>query len=102
MNKELIDKLRSKIKEFQGQDVFVKLENSIQYYTTITSAQVIVSDQKLVISDQKKQDFIVELFYIEDVKIEGNTIFLEMSNDLNITLDYWYIKIELIYFIVVS
>ena len=88
MNKELIDKLRSKIKEFQGQDVFVKLENSIQYYTTITSAQVIVSDQKLVISDQKKQDFIVELFYIEDVKIEGNTIFLEMSNDLNITLDY--------------
>ncbi len=88
MNKELIEKLRDKIAEYQNQDVFVKLENSIQFYTTICNAQVIVSDQKLVISDQKKQDFIVELFYIEDIKIEGNSIYLQLSNDLNITLDY--------------
>lgn len=88
MNKELIDKLRSKIKEFQGQDVFVKIDNAIQYHTTITSAQVIISDQKLIISDQKQQDFIVELFYIEDVKIEENSIYLELSNDLDIELSY--------------
>ena len=88
MNKEEIQKLRDKIAEYQNQDVFVKLENSIQFYTTICNAQVIVSDQKLVISDQKKQDFIVELFYIEDIKIEGNSIYLQLSNDLNITLDY--------------
>ena len=88
MNKGLIEKLRDKIIEYQGQDVFVKLENSIQFYTTICNAQIIISDQKLVISDQKKQDFIVELFYIEDVKIEGNTIYLQLSNDLNIILDY--------------
>ncbi len=88
MNKGLIEKLRDKIIEYQGQDVFVKLENSIQFYTTICNAQIIISDQKLVISDQKKQDFIVELFYIEDVKIEGNSIYLGLSNDLNITLDY--------------
>lgn len=88
MDKELIDKLRNKILEYQGQDVFVKLENAIQFYTTIYNAQVIISDQKLIISDQKQQDFIVELFYIEDVKIDGNSIYLELSNDLNITLDY--------------
>lgn len=88
MNKGLIEKLRDKIIEYQNQDVFVKLENSIQFYTTICNAQIIISDQKLVISDQKKQDFIVELFYIEDVKIEGNSIYLGLSNDLNITLDY--------------
>lgn len=88
MNKGLIEKLRDKIAEYQNQDVFVKLENSIQFYTTICNAQVIVSDQKLVISDQKKQDFIVELFYIEDIKIDGNSIYLQLSNDLNITLDY--------------
>lgn len=88
MNKELIEKLRNKVLEYQNQDVFVKLENSIQYYTTIYNAQVIISDQKLIISDQKQQDFIVELFYIEDVKIDGNSIYLELSNDLNITLDY--------------
>lgn len=88
MNKGLIEKLRDKIAEYQNQDVFVKLENSVQFYTTICNAQIIISDQKLVISDQKKQDFIVELFYIEDVKIEGNSIYLQLSNDLNIILDY--------------
>ena len=88
MNKGLIEKLRDKIAEYQNQDVFVKLENSIQFYTTICNAQIIISDQKLVISDQKKQDFIVELYYLEDVKIEGNSIYLQLSNDLNITLDY--------------
>ena len=89
MNKELIEKLRDKITEYQGQDVFVKLENSIQFYTTICNAQIIISDQKLILSDSKQQDFIIELYYLEDVKIEGNSIYLELSNDLNITLDYW-------------
>lgn len=88
MNKEEIEKLKAKIMEFQEQDIFVKIENAIQYYTTITSAQVIISDQKLIISDSKQQDFIVELYYLEDVKIDGNTIYLKMANDLNITLDY--------------
>ena len=88
MNKELIEKLRDKIIEYQGQNVFVKIENSIQYHTTICNAQIIISDQKLVISDSKQQDFIIELYYLEDVKIEGNSIYLELSNDLNITLDY--------------
>ena len=89
MNKGLIEKLRDKIAEYQNQDVFVKLENSIQFYTTICNAQIIISDQKLILSDSKQQDFIIELYYLEDVKIEGNSIYLELSNDLNITLDYW-------------
>lgn len=88
MNKGLIEKLRDKIIEYQGQDVFVKLENSIQFYTTICNAQIIISDQKLILSDSKQQDFIIELYYLEDVKIEGNSIYLGLSNDLNITLDY--------------
>lgn len=88
MNKEEIQKLRDKIAEYQNQDVFVKLENSIQFYTTICNAQIIISDQKLILSDSKQQDFIIELYYLEDVKIEGNSIYLGLSNDLNITLDY--------------
>lgn len=88
MNKELIEKLRDKIIEYQNQDVFVKLENSIQFYTTICNAQIIISDQKLILSDSKQQDFIIELYYLEDIKIEGNSIYLGLSNDLNITLDY--------------
>jgi len=89
MDKELIEKLKNKIIEYKNQDVFVKMENAVQYYTTITSAQVIISDQKLIISDSEKQDFIVELYYLEDVEIDGNTLYLKMSNDIEITLDYW-------------
>lgn len=88
MNKDLIEKLRSNITEFEGKDVFVKFQNSLQYHTTITSAQVIISNQKLILSDQKHQDFILELFYLEDVKIEDNSIYLELSNDLDIELIY--------------
>lgn len=88
MNKEEIEKLKSKMAEYENQDVFVKLEGSIQYYTTITSAQVIVSEQKLIISDSKQKDLILELGYLEEVIIDGNSIILEMSNDLKVTLDY--------------
>lgn len=88
MNKEEIQKLKTKIPEYQGQNVFVKIENSIQYHTIICNAQVIISNQKLIISDQQQQDFILELFYIEDVSIDGTSICLELSNDLEITLDY--------------
>lgn len=88
MNKEEIEKLKNKIVEFKGKDVFIKLENAIQYYTTIYNAQIISSNQKLIISDRKKQDFIVELYYVEGVKVEGNTIYVDLSNDIKITLDY--------------
>lgn len=88
MNNEEIEKLKNKITEFKGQDVFIKLENAIQYYATISTAEVIISDQKLIISDSKKQDFIIELYYIDNVTVDGNTIYLNMSNDIKITLDY--------------
>lgn len=88
MNKEEIEKLKSKIVEYENQDVFVKLENSIQYHTIIKKCKIIVSQQKLIISDNEKQDFIIELFYLESIKIDGNTIYLDMSNDIEITLDY--------------
>ena len=76
------------MKEFENQDVFIKLENAIQYHTTINNAKIIVSDEKLIISDEKEQDFIVELHYLEEIAENGNTIYLELSNDLKITLEY--------------
>lgn len=88
MNRDIIEKLRSKLTELENQDVFVKLENSIQYYTTIKHCKIIISDQKLIISDSQQQDFIVELYYLEDVEIDSSTLYLKMSNDIEITLDY--------------
>ena len=87
MNTEEIKKLKEKIKEFESQDVFIKLENAIQYHTTINNAKIIVSDEKLIISDEKEQDFIVELHYLDEIEENKNTIYLEMSNDLKITLE---------------
>ena len=87
MNTEEIKKLKEKMKEFENQDVFIKLENAIQYHTTINNAKIIVSDEKLIVSDEKEQDFIVELHYLDEIEENENTIYLEMSNDLKITLE---------------
>lgn len=88
MNKEEIKKLKEKMKEFENQDIFIKLENAIQYHTTINNANIIVSDEKLIVSDKQEQDFIIELHYLEELEEDGNTIYIEMSNDLTITLEY--------------
>ena len=88
MNTEEIQKLKEKIKKLENQDVYIELEQSIQYHTTINNASIIVSDEKLIISDRKEQDFIVELHYLEEIAENGNTIYLELSNDLKITLEY--------------
>lgn len=88
MNKEQIEQLKSKIVEFQNQDVFIEIQQSIQYYITIYKAKIIVSNEKLIISDERNQDFIIELQYLEDIDIDDNTIDLEMSNFIKITLDY--------------
>ena len=88
MNTEEIKKLKEKMKEFENQDIFIKLENAIQYHTTINNANIIVIDEKLIVSDEQEQDFIIELHYLEELEEDGNTIYLEMSNDLTITLEY--------------
>ena len=77
MNTEEIQKLKEKIKKLENQDVYIELEQSIQYHTTINKAKIIVSDEKLIISDEKEQDFIVELHYLEEIEENGNTIYLE-------------------------
>lgn len=88
MNTEEIQKLKEKMKEFENQNTYIEIEQSIQYHTTINNASIIISNEKLIISDKKEQDFIIELHYLDEVEENGNTIYLEMSNNLRITLDY--------------
>ena len=88
MNTEEIQKLKEKIKELENQDIYIELEQSIQYHTTINNASIIVSNEKLIISDRKEQDFIVELQYLDEVEENENTTYLNMSNELRITIDY--------------
>lgn len=88
MNNEIIEELKQKMIDFQNEDVYIELENSIQYHTTIKNAKIIVSDEKLIISNEKEKDFIIELHYLYDVEINENTVYLEMTNDIRITLDH--------------
>lgn len=88
MNNEIIEELKQKMIDFQNEDVYIELENSIQYHTTIKNAKIIVSDEKLIISNEKEKDFIIELHYLCDVEINENTVYLEMTNDIRITLDH--------------
>ncbi len=87
MNKEKIEKLKSKLVDFQNKDVYVELQQSIQYHVMICNCKIIVSNQKLIISDEQQQDLIIELHYLEDIKIEDSAIYMEMSNDVTIILD---------------
>lgn len=85
---ENIDKIKEKIQEYQNKDVYIELENAISYHFLICNAKLLVSQEMLFITDEKKENFLLELHSLEDVDINNNTIYLEMSNDLKITLDY--------------
>lgn len=88
MNKEIIEKLKEKIAEFENQNVYIELEQAIQYHITIYNSKILISNEKLIISDGQVQDFIIELHYLDDIEINDNTVYLDMSNDIRITLDY--------------
>ena len=57
MENEIVEKLKQKMTEFEDEDVYIELENSMQYHTTIKNAKIIVSDEKLIISNEKEKDY---------------------------------------------
>lgn len=83
-----VNALKNKIKEFQNKEVCIEIEDAIQYQLIIKDSKIILSNQKLIISDEDKNDFIVELHYLDNTKIEENTIKLIMYNDLTIIITY--------------
>lgn len=84
--KEIVEKIKNKIEEFQNSEVYVEIENAIQYQTTIKNCKIIVSDQKLILSDEEKKDLIIELYYITKLEVYESTIKMVMENDLTITI----------------
>ena len=88
MNKEEIEKLKKIITDLQDEDIYIELQNALIYHTTILNAKIIVSNERLFISDGNKKDFIAELHYLDSIDVNGNTIYLNMTNDVRITLDY--------------
>lgn len=87
MNKEEIEKLKNKLISFRDKDVYIEISNSIQFHTTIENAQIIVSNQKLFITDGKEKDFIIGLHYLDNLEEDGNITYLNLYNEIRITLD---------------
>ena len=87
MNKEEIERLKNKLKEFKNKDVYIEFSNAIQFHTTIENVQIIVSNNKLFITDGKEKDFIIKLHYLDSLEEDGNTTILNLYNELKITLD---------------
>ena len=84
----MLDKLRIKLTEFENEDVYVEIKGALQFHITIKSAKILISNQKVFITNEKEQDFIIELYYLDNIEIEGNAIYLQMQNDIEIMLDY--------------
>ena len=88
MNKEEIEKLKNKLADFENQDIYIEINNAIQYYTTIHNAKIIISNQKLIISNGDNKDFIIELQYLDNVDVKNCTVDMYMDYDMEIILDY--------------
>lgn len=87
-NSNEIEKIRSKLKEFENEDIYVEIEGALQYNITIENAKILISNQKIFITNEKEQDFIIELYYLDCADIENNIIIMKMTNDIKIILDY--------------
>lgn len=88
--KILENELKEKIKEFNEKDIYIELKNAIDYHFIIKNAKILISREKLFITDERDENLIIELYYLDDVKINlhTNSVYLYMSNDLEIVLDY--------------
>ena len=84
----MLDELRMRLKEFENEDIYVEIKGALQFHITIKNAKILISNQKVYITNEKEQDFIVELYYLDNIEIEGNAIYLQMQNDIEIMLDY--------------
>jgi len=88
MNKEEIERLKNKLIDFKNKDVYIEISNALQFHTTIKNVQIIVSNEKLFITDGNEKDFIIELHYLDSIEENGNMTILNLYNELKITLDY--------------
>ena len=84
MNKKEIEKLKNKLISFK-KDVYIEISNSLQFHTTIENAQIIVSNEKLFITDGEEKDFIIELHYLDSIEEDGDITILNLYNEIKIT-----------------
>lgn len=87
MNREEIKKLKEKIKGFENKDVYIEFQNAIEYHIIIYKAKILITDEILIVSNGKKASIQIDLTYLDNIKNIGDTIILDLWNELTIILD---------------
>lgn len=83
-NREIIEKML--FEKYIDNDITVILKGGITTEFIIHNAKILLSDISLILTDTKKEEFIINLSFVTDTKID-NAITFELEEQ-KVTLDY--------------
>lgn len=87
MKKEEFQVLKNKINELNNKDIYIEFQDALEYYITIYKGKILISKNRLFITNQNKIDILIDLSYLDSIKYINNTIILQLWNNLKIILD---------------
>ncbi len=87
-NIETLNQIKEKIKEYAGKSLSVEFRGAIEHYFLINDAQLLLSEEFLIITDGKRNSLRVEMLYLDSVNITDRCMVLIMENEITIKLDY--------------
>lgn len=83
-NREIIEEML--FEKYLEKDVNVILRGGITTEFIIHNAKILLSDISLILTDCKKEEFIIDLSFVTDTKVD-NAITFELEEQ-KVTLDY--------------
>ncbi len=83
-NREIIEKML--FEKYLDKDVTVILKGGITTEFIIHSAKILLSDISLILTNTKKEEFIIDLSFVTNTRVD-NAITFEMEEQ-KVTLDY--------------
>jgi hypothetical protein len=83
-NREIIEEML--FEKYLDKDVTIILKGGITTEIIIHSAKILLSDISLILTDTKKEEFIIDLSFVTNTKVD-NAITFELEEQ-KVTLDY--------------
>ena len=83
-NREIIEKML--FEKYLDKDVTVILKGGITTEFIIHSAKILLSDISLILTNTKKEEFIIDLSFVTNTRVD-NALTFEMEEQ-KVTLDY--------------
>lgn len=83
-NREIIEEML--FEKYLDKDITIILKGGITTEFIIHNAKILLSDISLILTDCKKEEFIIDLSFVTDTKVD-NAITFELEEQ-KVTLDY--------------